>query len=357
MAYSSDFLVASRRESHFPRSILGTDQRSVKLMVINRRAGTLSSDTFSSLPGYLNKGDLLVANNSSVVNSSFNAYFTDLEGYGRINVGTTSSGELKLVEPRPMLLNKKLNGTSTVELIGTGRKVELVRRDNEFRRYWWADFKLGNEELRNLLDGFGGPVSYDHLHAPVSAEDYRSVFSRVPGSVEPPSAALPFTDDTLMDLRDKGIGLAEVTLHCNLGSLEPFEFEGKNRLLQEEYMIPEDTMDKIVATKENGGRVIAVGTTVVRALESAAAEHVGLKDLQKHSRENGGVNSVTDLYIRRGFGLEVVDGIITGMHEGDSSHLDMMSSFAGPDIFETAYSVASDLGYLWHEFGDSTLIL
>ncbi len=342
-------------ESHVPPELLGYSRDSVKLLVLDRRSGTISSDRFSKLSDYLRKGDRIVTNNSGLINASLMVYFKDVGHFGKVNIGTTARDRLILLEPRPKNLNALLKKNSVAEIVGSGKTLKLVRRDGKYRRYWWADFKMTKKEIFDLAAKIGFPITYEHLHYPVGIDDYSTIFSRVSGSVEPPSAGFPLTKEVKESLEKRGIKFSELTLHCNLGSLEPSEFSTEDTLLEENYMIPVSTLNEIAKTKENGGRVIALGTTVVRALESF--KNMGISSSELTSSMEEVFNGKTDLFIKGGVKISTVDGIITGMHAGNSSHLDMIAAFVGPELLETAYSVAREWGYLWHEFGDSTLII
>lgn len=338
-------------QSHLPSSVYEKERDGVKLLVLDRTNGTVSSDSFSSLADYLRSGDLLVVNNSKLVKAELSAYFPGIEEYGYIHFGTSWEGNLVLVEPRPKHLNMKIGELEEVDLVGPQRSLRLVRRHDLFSRYWWADTGMTREEMHKTMEKYGRPITYDHVSFPVPLEYYNTPFSKIPGSVEPPSAGFPFTGKTVERLRQNGIEIAEITLHCNLGSLESHEFDSRVNLLDEEYSIPVSTLRKIDGVRKRGGRIVAVGTTVVRSLETCFSG----KERCLGSAET--VVGKSELFIRRGFDFKVVDALITGMHDGDSSHIDMISALVGPELLETAYGLAVEWGYLWHEFGDITLIL
>lgn len=338
-------------ESNISREFLGYGRDSVRMLVIDRARGTISSDSFQNIYDYLRSGDMLVVNNSSMMNASLPAYFKDQSRHGKINVGTEVRDNLILVEPRPLELNRKLAEGCKADITGSDMRVELVRRDERFSRYWWADFHESAEDVRRKMDSCGMPITYDHISFTPPLDHYRTLFSRIPGSVEPPSAGIPFTEKVIDSLRKSGVILSEITLHCNLGSLEKDEFLESDRLLKEQYMVPKDTLRNITNVRRSGGRVIAVGTTVVRALESYSLKYWdNWLDGSDRVQE-------TDLFIRDGFRFNVMDGMITGMHDPYSSHIEMMSAVTGGDILESSYNIAKELGYEWHEFGDTTLIL
>ena len=343
--------VTSVPESHLPAGFLGGRRDGVKLLVVDRKGGAISSDIFMNLSEYINEGDLLVVNNSRIIKASLSAYFPRLGKYGDFNFGTSRTGGMVLAEPRPKELNRDLRANDEVQLIGPDVSAKLIRKHEEFERFWWIDPGVDGNNLMTVMKSYGKPITYSHVAFPVSEDEYLTEFSRVPGSVEPPSAGIPFTEEVLDDVEGAGAEIAELTLHCNLGSLEFFEFSKKERLLNEEYSIPGRTLRKMVETRSNGGRVIAVGTTVVRALESYALEN------SIDYREEGSYEGSTDIFIKRGFNFRAVDGLITGMHDGGSSHIDMISALVGPEMLQTAYGLAVQWGYLWHEFGDMTMIL
>jgi S-adenosylmethionine:tRNA ribosyltransferase-isomerase len=162
-----------------------------------------------------------------------------------------------------------------------------------------------------------------------------------------PSAGRAFTWKMLFDLKRQGIDSAYLTLHTGLSTYMDDQLDRLHPASEEEYFIGEITADKINKAREANGRVIAVGTTVVRALESAA------NDL---SRITAG-HDYTRLHIDHVHSLRIADGLITGLHEPEASHLDLLSAFISPDLIREAYNEAISLGYLWHEFGDLNLIV
>jgi S-adenosylmethionine:tRNA ribosyltransferase-isomerase len=174
-----------------------------------------------------------------------------------------------------------------------------------------------------------------------------TVFAKDPGSSEMPSAGRAFTWKMLFDLQTRGIGTAFLTLHTGLSSYMDENLTGTHMVSEEEYFIPGGTVQKIEATKLNRGRIIAVGTTVVRALESSASL-TGLV--------NPG-HAYTSLRITEDHNLQIADGLITGFHEPEASHLDLISAFLNPVQIKKSYEEAILKKYLWHEFGDLCLIL
>jgi S-adenosylmethionine:tRNA ribosyltransferase-isomerase len=186
-----------------------------------------------------------------------------------------------------------------------------------------------------------------YVTEPYPLAAYQTIFARVPGSAEMPSAGRPFTKRVIQSLRQRGIKVAGITLHTGVSSLEiETETVEAHPMYAEPFEVPIATARLVNATREAGHRVIAVGTTVVRALESAwDGEAV---------RPTRGF---TRLFVHPQRGVHVVDGLITGFHDPLASHLAMLYSVAGQAVVQDSYREAVEHGYLWHEFGDSHLLL
>lgn len=332
-------------DSHLPPEFYGRMRDEVKLLTVDRQTGVYSSANFTDVHRFLRPGDVLVFNNSALVPSSI-AVFDHASGLvGALNFGTSRSDGMVLVEPRPKSLNHVLgDGPREMTMLGSGLTVRLESRHDVFKRFFWADTGLGDAALRHVMQRFGSALTYDHIPFKLPLEYYTSIFSHVPGSSEFPSAARPFSPRVMKPIEGMGIGITQVTLHCNLSPLEPSEFDGVPFLLDEQYEITPAAAETINAARSRGGRIIAVGTSVVRALESTYSSG---------TRPGSGV---TDLFIRPGYELRAVDGLLTGMHDPESSHIEMVSSFLDDSVLRSAYSTAQSLGYQWHEFGDISLI-
>jgi S-adenosylmethionine:tRNA ribosyltransferase-isomerase len=189
-------------------------------------------------------------------------------------------------------------------------------------------------------------VRYAYVPRPWPLHQYQTLFAAVPGSAEMASAGRPFTVQTLRDLRDRGIGLATISLHAGLSTYGDPATD-RRYVPAEPYLVPEATAAAVAACRAAGGRVVAIGTTVVRTLETAAAGGDGV-------RPGAGV---TRLRIGPGHRLAAVDGLLTGLHEPEASHLDLLGAFLDRPALERAYAAALGSGYLWHEFGDVCLLL
>ncbi len=201
------------------------------------------------------------------------------------------------------------------------------------RRLWTAELRTP-DPLGDFLAAHGEPVRYGYTAAPWPLSAYRTDHADTPGSAEMPSAGRPVTARVLRNLRRRGVGVATVVLHCGLSSPDRDEPP-----YAEWYSVPPATM----AAVRGANRVIAIGTTVVRALESAA--------------RTGRPEGWTDLVIGPGQELSTVDGLLTGWHPPEASHLQMLAAVADESLLGASYAAAAAEGYLWHEFGDVHLIL
>ena len=192
------------------------------------------------------------------------------------------------------------------------------------------------------LGEHGQPIRYSHAAGAWPLAAYQTVFSREPGSVEMPSASRPFTDRLVARLVAGGVTVVPIVLHTGVSSQDHGEPPYAER-----YRVPGATADAVNAAHAAGARVIAAGTTVVRALETTA-------DAVGHAHPGEGW---TELVVSPRRGVRVVDGLITGWHEPESSHLALLEAVAGRPLLASSYRAAFDADYRWHEFGDSHLIL
>jgi S-adenosylmethionine:tRNA ribosyltransferase-isomerase len=193
-----------------------------------------------------------------------------------------------------------------------------------------------------LLYQHGRPITYDYLPGRWPLDRYQTTFATHPGSAEMPSAGRPFTRTVVQSLTSRGIRVARITLHTGVSSPEAGEAPAPER-----YNVPQETADLVNLTRQGGGRVIATGTTVTRALETVA-------------NTAGSVcagHGWTHLVLGPSRPVRVIDGLITGWHAPGASHLLLLEAVAGADLVNEAYQQAISAGYLWHEFGDSSLLL
>jgi S-adenosylmethionine:tRNA ribosyltransferase-isomerase len=340
-----DFVLDAEHEAHQPPEIgKGRRRDDVRLLVSVGDAAPVHT-RFAALGEFLAAGDLVVVNTSATVPAAVDGRLPDGDPIVLHFSGEMPGGEV-LVEVRQPVAGttapRFVDAPVDVDLLGAGR-VRLHAPFAGSRRLWLASADLaGAPDLPSFLAGHGRPIRYRHVPRDWPIEAYQTVFAREPGSVEMPSAARPFTTELVTDLVGRGIAVAPLLLHTGVSSLE-----GDERPYPERYRVPRATADAINGTRQNGGRVIATGTTVVRALATVTDDRGVV-----HPGRGWTEEMVTpDTPVRS------VDGLITGWHEPESTHLMMLEAFAGRAALESAYRAALAGGYLWHEFGDSHLIV
>jgi S-adenosylmethionine:tRNA ribosyltransferase-isomerase len=321
----------------------------VRLMVIDRAAHSVEHSRFDRLGEFLRAGDLLVFNTSRTLPASLSG--CEVPGGPCI--------EIRLAEHLPdgswlaLLLCQRGDPftcglRSGMEInFGEGLTGKVFERDERIPRLWKIGFSKEGNELLQLLYRLGRPIRYEYVSAPWDLDYYQTVYAREPGSAEMPSAGRAFTWKLLFDLQRRGIGTAYLVLHTGLSSYMDDDLDAQHLASEEEYFVSDTTARKINATRKGGGRVIAVGTTVVRALESVADE----------SGQVQGGHGYTRLRVTAHHALRTVDGLLTGLHEPEASHLDLLTAFLPAEKIREAYEEAVRSRYLWHEFGDLNLIV
>ncbi len=329
-----------RLEAHEPPEVRGEGRDDVALLVATRHDLELVHARFRDLPRFLSAGDLLVVNASATLAAALEARL----GEQRLQLwlSTPAPDGTWLVElrtsdrrpyPRPPLGVR-------LELPG-GAHVELVARFAGSDRLAVACFELA-EPLEDYLSRHGQPIRYGYVPEPWPLEAYQTIFAHEQGSAEMPSAGRPFTAELVTELVVRGVLVAPVILHTGVSSLEHGEPP-----FPERYHVPAATARLVNAVHGWNGRVIAVGTTVVRALETVAAADGTVSEGQ----------GWTSLVVTPERGLRAIDGLLSGLHERGSSHLELLAAAAGAELLERSYRAALAHGYLWHEFGDLHLIL
>jgi S-adenosylmethionine:tRNA ribosyltransferase-isomerase len=300
---------------------------------------------FHDLPNYLRPGDLVVVNTSATMAAAMDGH----RGDGRpvtVDFSTPLDDGTWLVELRQTSAEHErvLDATAgeVIRLPGELAVTLDYRYPAEASDRLWASTVTAPVEVLAALHRYGRPIRYSYVPDPWPLSAYQTVFSRDPGSAEMPSAGRPFTGDLVASLIGAGIMIAPITLHAGVASLESHEPP-----LPERFTVPEATARLINLARRTGGRVIAVGTTCTRAVESAA-------DATGTVRASQGW---TDLVLGLGRPARVVTGLITGWHDPEASHLALLQAVAGPALVAAAYAEAERAGYLWHEFGDSCILL
>ena len=331
-------------EAHEPPEARGIARDGVRLLVAHGSDGSISHHTFSELPELLAPGDVVVINVSATLPAAVPARRRDGKAV-RVHFATRAphlEDDWRVVEVRSADGSRPLRLPAGESLtLNGGGALELVAPYASGERLMLARFCCALL-VEEYLERHGQPIRYSHVSEPWPLEAYQNVYAISPGSAEMPSAGRPLTRALISRLREREIAVAPITLHCGVSSPESHEPP-----FPEWYEVPERTAQLIATAHVNGGRVIAVGTTVVRALESA-----GGPDRCSCARSGW-----TGLVVTPECGVSVVDGLITGWHEPEASHLQILEALMGPELLARSYEAALDAGYLWHEFGDSHLIL
>jgi S-adenosylmethionine:tRNA ribosyltransferase-isomerase len=326
-----------------PPEARGLARDEVRMLVASKNSQTLVDTIFTRLPAFLEPGDLLVVNTSATVPAAVAT--TD----GRVaHFSTRVPGNLDrwVVELRRRcgagtLPDGDAHPGDLVALQGGG-ELELVHRFPEGGplRLWVATPHLDRPVLEYLAR-WGQPIRYGCTELSWPIEAYQTTFAVDPGSAEMPSAARGFTPELVTRLVTKGVGIAPITLHTGVSSQKAHEPP-----YAEWYRVPATTAERVNAAHDTGHAVIAVGTTATRALETVA-------DAQ--GRVDAG-EGWTELVVTPERGVRTVDGLLTGWHEPEASHLQLLEAVAGRDVLDRSYAAALELGYRWHEFGDLHLI-
>jgi S-adenosylmethionine:tRNA ribosyltransferase-isomerase len=340
--------------AHEPPEVRGNGRDDVRLLVSRSAAAEIRQYAFADLPDLLLPGDLVVVNNSATLPAA-----VAVSPHLTVHFSTAMPAGDWLVELRSG------SGQATVPLYGATDVLASARQGLELpggavltltarfsQRLWRA--RLSTAVIPYLYR-YGQPIRYSYVPRPWPIGAYQTVFATNPGSAEMPSAARPFTPELVTSLVSRGINVAPVTLHTGVSSLE-----GGEDPYPESYDVPAATARMVNLTRRSGGRVIAIGTTVVRALESAALESATPQGATPQVTAPLGLGASagwTAHVVTRQSGVSVVDGLLTGLHEPKSTHLWMLAAFAGDELLRRCYAVATAGGYRWHEFGDVHLLL
>lgn len=330
-----EFQVPPELEATEPPEARGVPRDRVRLLVTSRGGIQIEDARFDELPRFLDAGDLLVANDSATLPAALTARRANGAEI-QFHLSTRLDDRQWVVEPR----RSRVSPGERLVLPGSASATLRAPFQNS-ERLWVSDLDLP-EPFVDFLHHWGKPIAYDYMRGEWPIEAYQTVYAREPGSAEMPSAGRAFSLELLERLTAVGIAFATLTLHTGVASLENHESP-----YPEPFRIPAETAAAIRTTKANGGRVIAIGTTVVRALESSV-------------NDDGIVvpcDGWTDLVIDPEHEIRSVDGLITGFHEPEATHLAMLTAIAGSAHLRRAYHAAIEGRYLWHEFGDLHLIL
>ncbi|MGW3963895.1 S-adenosylmethionine:tRNA ribosyltransferase-isomerase [Amycolatopsis sp. NPDC005003] len=318
-----------------PPEARGLRRDEVRLLVASPSG--VHHTAFSSLGAHLRPGDLLVVNTSGTLPAAVDA---DRDGRPIVVHFATSLDDgawvVELRTPGGPLLDGRPG--ERLALAGDATLTLLAPLVPGAARLWRASSSV---DVLSLLGSAGRPIRYGYVPRAWPLSDYQTVFAREPGSAEMPSAARPFTPELVTRLVTDGVLFVPLLLHTGVSSPEAAEPPQAER-----YRVPPTTAALVSWVRARGGRVIAVGTTAARALESAAAEG-----------EVRAAEGWTNLVLGPQRPARVVDGIVTGLHAPEASHLLLLEAVAGTEVVRKAYEAAVAERYLWHEFGDVSLLL
>ena len=332
-----------------PTEARGIERDQVRLMVSRPDVDDIRHTRFTQLPEFLERGDVLVVNTSATINASLPAVRDDRAI--RLHLSTQLSPTRWVVELRRAALKGSaplLDAMADERLrLPGGGEARLIEPwapgDHPVAagtRLWIAELELPNGVIAYTCR-YGEPIRYSYVPKAWPLSYYQTMFAREPGSAEMPSAGRPLTPRVVAALTQRGVRIAAVTLHTGVSSLESGESPYPER-----YRVPAETADAVNAARQMRGRVIAVGTTVVRALETVASHDGSLRAGE----------GWTERVVSPTWPPRAVNGIITGLHAPNATHLAMLEAFAGRERLARAYDAALRGGYLWHEFGDAHLI-
>jgi len=341
MCAEEQSLTLNEFDYHLPKELIAQyptiPRHNARLMVLNRKDRSIRHDVFWNLPDYLKKGDLLVFNNSKVLPARL---------YGRKPTG--GKVEILLTDYIEKHVWYALVGGKNIKsglkiFIGEDLQVEILEHieGGKFKVY------LHSQDPLKALDKWGKipiPPYLEREEEEIDRVYYQTVFAKEEGSVASPTASLHFSEELLEKLQNRGINIAFITLHVSYGTFKPVKTQRiEEHKVDPEYIkVPEETVKLIKETKERGNRVVAVGTTVVRALETKPFEPY---------------EGWTELYIYPGYEFKVVDALITNFHLPKSSLLFLVCAFGGKDFIMEAYQIAVKERYRFYSYGDGMLIL
>ncbi|MEO7502616.1 MAG: S-adenosylmethionine:tRNA ribosyltransferase-isomerase [Gemmatimonadaceae bacterium] len=350
-----EFQVSDELAAHEPPEIRGLARDQVRLMVSCIEDDSIRHTRFFDFPDFLDPGDLVVVNTSATVNAALEAERESGDGSVSdvvLHLSAPLSENKWVVELRQYaekgtspLLDAEAGDLVRLPANATAELIEPYLPDPSAytggrTRLWIAELTLPDHSV-TFTARYGMPIRYSYVRKPWPLSYYQTIFSAESGSAEMPSAGRAFTHEIVERLSRKGVRIAPLVLHTGVSSLEADEPPYPER-----YRVPRATAVAVNSARSRGARIVAVGTTVVRALESVATA-----DGQVESRHGW-----TDLVITPERGLRVVDAILTGLHEPKASHLSMLEALAGREHLTHAYEAALSERYLWHEFGDLHLI-
>ena len=334
-----------------------------RLLVVDRATGQIAHHTFRDLPDLLRSGDCLVLNDSRVIPARLIGHRTATGGkWEGLYLGSPEAGTWRLIgQTRGTLKAGEQISICPAHDPDSKRELRLTLRAREADGIWLADVDAGNVDadtfdaannVLDLLQQFGTVPLPPYIRRQLATSDdwqrYQTTYARNPGSVAAPTAGLHFTPEVLETCKQAGIPNTSVTLHVGIGTFRPIAVEklGEHQMHSEWCELSTQTVDQLEQTRAQGGRIVAVGTTSVRTLESAAQA----KSLKVWSGE-------TNLFIRPPYNFHAVDVLLTNFHPPRSTLFVLACTFAGTDLLKDAYATAIANNYRFYSYGDAMLIL
>jgi len=317
-----------------------------RLMVLDRKTETINHRIFSQLPDFLNNGDLLVMNNTKVIPARLIGKKEKTGGNVEILLlSVMADGLWKALVKH----SSRIKYGSKV-IFGDGRLTARILDKTESQERL-VKFET-DDDPKKLIEEFGKPPLPPYIKREIEPEDkerYQTIYAKEEGAVAAPTAGLHFTESVFENLKAKGIDRVEITLHVGLGTFQPVKTENvENHVMHEEiFSIPSEVAKRINETRSKGGKIVAVGTTTVRTLESSV-------------NANGEIiprSGSTNIYIYPGFKFRAIDAMITNFHLPKSTLIMLVCAFAGRDFIMRAYHSAIKEKYRFYSYGDAMLIL
>ena len=324
-----------------PAELRGLRRDGARLVVVDRGTREVVHTTVARMGEHLCSGDALIVNSSRTIPAALTGTRQDGSAVQvRPWVRRDTSWDVIAVQARDPFAPMPLHTGDVLSFPG-GLVVRVGERRDDLPALWRLDI-LSGDGLDTLLR-HGEPIRYSYVPQPVAMEHHQTLYAQRPGSAETPSAGRHLTWELLLELRRRGVAVADLVLHTGLSSTQDDELDSLHTLVEEWFEVSSGVADAVAGAR----RVIAVGTSVVRALESAADGGGGVR----------AQSGWTNLAITPQHGLQVVDGLLTGLHESGGSHLELLRTLLDDALLDRAYAEAVERGYLWHEFGDAMLVL
>lgn len=345
------FKVPPELEASAPPEARGQPRDHVRLLVIHRDSGQIEHRRFYEIVDYLRAGDVVVLNISRTVPAALPGVTSDgqeielrLSAHYSTSNGAGSTWQA-VFKPDSAVIQPGLRLS-----FGDGALTALVKRKREdIPQLWEVQFDPTDRPIQSWLETLGRPIKYDYVPARWDLEYYQTTYAAVPGSAEMPSAGRAFTPELLEQIQHKGVALASIILHTGVSNIDiETEQVEQHKMYEEWYQVSPEAAETINRARAHGGRIVAIGTTPTRTLETVTDER-GIV----HPGEGW-----TSLYVTPGYRFKAVDVLLTGLHEAKSTRLVLATAFTGDQaLVLRAYNEAIAQGYLWHEFGDLSLIL